>query len=78
VVRRAADGAHDLVEVELIGRGRRHQIRAGLAWVGHPLAGDPLYGGDGAEGDHPALHAWRVEVDGEAVESPVPARFGAR
>lgn len=77
VVRRAADGAHDLVEVELVGRGRRHQVRAGLAWVGHPLAGDWLYGGDGAEGDHPALHAWRVELDGEAVESPAPARFGS-
>jgi 23S rRNA pseudouridine1911/1915/1917 synthase len=62
--------------VELVGRGRRHQIRAGLAWLGHPLAGDSLYGGSG-DREMPALHAWRVEIDGERVECPPDARFGA-
>lgn len=77
VLRRGVDGAHDLVEVELVGRGRRHQIRAGLAWLGHPLAGDGLYGGDLALHSTAALHAWRVEVDGECVECAPDARFGS-
>jgi 23S rRNA pseudouridine1911/1915/1917 synthase len=76
VLRRDACDGHDLVEVELVGRGRRHQIRAGLAWLGHPLAGDSLYGGSG-DREMPALHAWRVEIDGERVECPPDARFGA-
>lgn len=60
-----------LVEVELLGPGRRHQIRAGFAYEGHPLVGDGLYG---ARSDGPlCLHAWRVEVDGTAVECPPPA-----
>jgi 23S rRNA pseudouridine1911/1915/1917 synthase len=75
VAERAVDGAHDLVEVEVIGRGRRHQVRAGLASLGHPLRGDALYGGDASRDAHPALHAWRVEVDGETVECPPDARF---
>lgn len=75
VLRPDASDGHDLVEVELVGRGRRHQIRAGLAWLGHPLAGDTLYGGSG-EREMPALHAWRVEIDGERVECPPDARFG--
>lgn len=34
----------DLLEVELLGPGKRHQIRAGLAFLGADLFGDPLYG----------------------------------
>lgn len=59
-----------LVEVELLGPGRRHQIRAGFAYEGHPLVGDALYGSR-AEGPI-RLHAARVEVDGVTVECPPP------
>jgi len=61
-----------LVEVELVGPGRRHQIRAGFAHVGAPLLGDELYGGEPWAEDRPALHAWRLELDGVMVESPSP------
>lgn len=64
--------ATTLLEVELLGPGRRHQIRAGLAYEGNPLLGDTLYGGH--EAPHgPLLHAWRIEVDGTTVECPPPA-----
>jgi 23S rRNA pseudouridine1911/1915/1917 synthase len=61
-----------LLEVELRGAGRRHQLRAGLAHLGAPLFGDALYGGPSWEKDRPALHAWQLRIDGEAVESPSP------
>jgi len=66
----------DLLDVELVGPGRRHQIRAGFAAYGHPLAGDALYGGPilaGRGADRPALHASRLEVDGTLIEAACPS-----
>lgn len=41
--------------------GRTHQIRVHMAWLGHPLLGDPLYG-NGVPGRTRAnLTAWRAE-----------------
>jgi 23S rRNA pseudouridine1911/1915/1917 synthase len=47
--------------------GRTHQIRVHLEAIGHPVAGDPVYGTGtsrrGPEGlDRLFLHAWRLEL----------------
>lgn len=59
--------------------GRTHQIRVHLAFIGHPLAGDTVYGRRSDEvSDRPALHAQRLSFlhpdDGRRCEfeSPVP------
>ncbi len=59
-----------------IGTGRTHQIRAHLASIRHPVAGDKLYGAQVA--DRIFLHAWRIRFDSPAtgdrvtVEAPLP------
>jgi 23S rRNA pseudouridine1911/1915/1917 synthase len=59
-----------------IGTGRTHQIRAHLASIRHPVAGDALYGARHA--DRIFLHAWRISFDSPAtghrvtVEAPLP------
>ena len=74
VVQRTANWA--LVEAR-VGKALRHQIRAHFAAIGHPLAGDELYGGHviRALGRH-ALHAARVAYPGgggvEAFDVSVP------
>ncbi len=39
-------------------RGFRHQVRAHLAWIGLPIVGDPLYGGEAWP--RLCLHAFRI------------------
>jgi 23S rRNA pseudouridine1911/1915/1917 synthase len=56
-----------LLELDLI-TGRTHQIRVHLDAIGHPLAGDPVYGTGtsrrGPDGlERLFLHSWRIELD---------------
>jgi 23S rRNA pseudouridine1911/1915/1917 synthase len=74
---------HTLLECELE-TGRTHQIRVHLASIGHPLEGDPVYGGRGEKKlQRQALHASKLAFDhprtGERVafEAPAPADFKA-
>ncbi|MGD0247638.1 MAG: RluA family pseudouridine synthase [Candidatus Limnocylindrales bacterium] len=74
-----------LLELDLI-TGRTHQIRVHLAAIGHPVAGDPLYGtGTSRRGPEGLarlfLHSWRIELqspsDGHVIRAtaPVPAEL---
>ncbi len=47
----------------LLETGRTHQIRVHLRHLGHPLAGDTLYGGPRGPIARQALHAWRLAFD---------------
>ncbi|MFC9993469.1 RluA family pseudouridine synthase [Nocardia sp. NPDC127526] len=53
--------AHTVLALRPI-TGRRHQIRVHLAWIGHPITGDPLFD---KSGTHPRthLHSWRLHLD---------------
>jgi 23S rRNA pseudouridine1911/1915/1917 synthase len=68
-----------LLELTLV-TGRRGQIRAQLADLGHPIVGDRAYGGDRDARGRICLHATRLAFDhpsGRRVsfESPAPAIF---
>jgi len=75
---------HTLVEVR-IGTGRTHQIRVHLASIGHPVAGDRLYGAPKPEADRGRffLHASRIAFQrpstGRRVEitAPLPPELEA-
>lgn len=58
--------------------GRTHQIRVHLEAIGHPVVGDPVYGGarEGVDIERPFLHAHRLGCDhpvtGERLEFEAP------
>lgn len=62
-----------------LGTGRTHQIRAHMAYLHHPVAGDRLYGAQASAWNRYFLHAHRLvfrspATGGEiAVESPLPS-----
>ena len=68
---------YSLLEIRLE-TGRTHQIRVHFAHIGHPLAGDDMYGGSAADIDRQALHCGRLSfslpLTGETVtvESELP------
>ena len=76
-----------LLELDLV-TGRTHQIRVHLEAIGHPVAGDPLYGtGTSRRGpaglDRLFLHSWRLELTSPSsgrlirAEAPLPAELEA-
>ncbi len=61
-------------QVELLGPGKRHQIRSSFAHFEAPLLGDHLYGSnDSFEGI--ALHAWRLQVGSLRIQCPLPTSW---
>lgn len=56
------EGNYTWLEIE-IETGRTHQIRAHLASIGHPIAGDKKYGIKDKE-KHQVLHAYRLLLGG--------------
>lgn len=70
-----------LLEVSIV-TGRRHQIRAHLYSLGHPVIGDSLYGDSLLQGKYPRLmlHSWRLrfktpEGRSMTVEADPPKDF---
>ncbi len=63
-----------LVELRPI-TGLRHQLRASLAHLGHPVVGDALYGSTVELSRH-LLHAHSIRIGEFAASSPVPEEFG--
>ena len=68
--------SHTLLECDLE-TGRTHQIRVHLASIRHPIEGDPVYGGRGAQlFARQALHAWKLAF--VHPRSQQPARFESK
>jgi len=83
--RRGGAQPTSLVEVE-IKTGRPHQIRIHLAWAGHPLVGDPLFGpggvplagGTAVPGDPGyLLHALSIELAHPRTGAPLKIECSA-
>ncbi len=70
-------GKYRLLEVELE-TGRTHQIRVHMAYIGFPLLGDELYGGETELISRQALHCGKIEFfhpitnEKMSFEQPVP------
>ena len=73
----ASNKTHSLLLVEPI-TGRFHQIRAHLAYAGHPIAGDKKYGGKPTKyAKHQLLHSYSFTIPGfdKTWLAPPPGYF---
>lgn len=71
------DGKHSLVELKPTS-GRTHQLRVHMKYLGHPIVGDVVYGGEKA--DRLYLHAGTLEITlpggkRTTFEVPMPEGF---
>lgn len=71
------NGEHSLVELRPT-TGRTHQLRVHMKYLGHPIAGDPVYGSEKA--DRLYLHAGALEITlpggvRKVFEVPMPKDF---
>ena len=68
------------IEIELL-TGRTHQIRVHMAYIGHPIIGDTLYGNSSNLINRQALHAYKVRFKHPItnkeiiITSPLPTDF---
>lgn len=71
------DGKVTLLEVRPV-TGRTHQIRVHMAYIGHPLCGDTLYGEESELIGRQALHCSRLEfthpTTGERITLSAPLK----
>lgn len=66
-----SNGSYCLVKCKLH-TGRTHQIRVHMAYLGHPLVSDEVYGGARAGNlARQALHAWRLAFTHPATGQPM-------
>lgn len=71
------NGKYTLLEITLE-TGRTHQIRCHFSYIGHPLAGDDMYGGIIDDIARQALHCCKIEFihpitkKNIVIESPLP------
>jgi 23S rRNA pseudouridine1911/1915/1917 synthase len=66
-------GEYSLLELQLL-TGRTHQARVHMAWLGHPLLGDALYGKRSPLLDRHFLHAFRLAFSHPATGEPLEFR----
>ncbi len=59
-----------LVELSL-DKGRTHQIRVHMSYIGHPLVGDTLYGGSSEQAQRQALHAVKLSFSHPFTNDPI-------
>ena len=77
VLKRYPEKKLTLIELELF-TGRTHQIRAHMDYLGHPIVGDELYGGEDARAKRQLLHSYKLEFTNpdtgkqEIVEIEIP------